>query len=106
MKKVFISQPMAGRSEKEIKAERLAVMDELLKRYPGETFKIAETFSDKYKEDAARQDAGNVPLKYMGKCLWAMADADFAYFCQGWENARGCRIERLAAEAYGVPIVK
>ena len=28
-----------------------------------------------------------------------------AYFCKGWENARGCRIEHDAAVAYGLDII-
>lgn len=28
-----------------------------------------------------------------------------AYFCKGWENARGCRIEHDAAKAYGLEII-
>lgn len=28
-----------------------------------------------------------------------------AYFCKGWENTRGCRIEHEAAKAYGLEII-
>lgn len=28
-----------------------------------------------------------------------------AYFCKGWENARGCRIEHDAAVAYGLEVL-
>ena len=28
-----------------------------------------------------------------------------AYFCKGWENARGCRIEHAAAVAYGLEVL-
>ena len=28
-----------------------------------------------------------------------------AYFCKGWEKARGCRIEHEAATAYGLTIL-
>lgn len=28
-----------------------------------------------------------------------------AYFCKGWEKARGCRIEHEAAKAYGLEII-
>lgn len=28
-----------------------------------------------------------------------------AYFCKGWESARGCRIEHEVAKAYGLKIL-
>ncbi len=28
-----------------------------------------------------------------------------AYFCKGWEDARGCRIEHDAAVAYGLEVL-
>lgn len=28
-----------------------------------------------------------------------------AYFCKGWEKARGCKIEHDAAVAYGLEII-
>ena len=34
-----------------------------------------------------------------------MADADAVIFAPGWRDARGCRVERLAAAEYGVPII-
>ena len=34
-----------------------------------------------------------------------MSKCHAAYFCKGWENARGCRIEHDAAIAYGLKII-
>ena len=34
-----------------------------------------------------------------------MSLCDAAYFCKGWENARGCRLEHDAAVAYGLEII-
>ena len=30
-----------------------------------------------------------------------MSKCNAVYFCKGWENARGCRIEHETAKAYG-----
>ena len=30
---------------------------------------------------------------------------DFLWFCEGWEQARGCKIENLCAREYGIPII-
>ena len=30
-----------------------------------------------------------------------MSECDTVYFCKGWENARGCKIEHEVAKSYG-----
>ena len=34
-----------------------------------------------------------------------MSRCNAVYFCKGWENARGCKIEHDAAVAYGLKII-
>jgi hypothetical protein len=34
-----------------------------------------------------------------------LADADIAYFVKDWHEARGCKIERICAMAYGIQII-
>lgn len=34
-----------------------------------------------------------------------LADADIAFFANGWDKARGCKIERICAISYGIKIV-
>ena len=43
-----------------------------------------------------------IPLCFLAKSLENMSLCHAAYFCKGWENARGCRIEHDAAVAYGL----
>ena len=31
--------------------------------------------------------------------------SEAVYFCKGWENARGCKLEHAVAEAYGLTII-
>lgn len=38
--------------------------------------------------------------------LQELAEADAVIFAPGWETARGCRMEHLAAEEYGIRIVE
>ena len=45
----------------------------------------------------------NPPMWYLGASIQLMSKADVAYFCRGWNDARGCKIEFECAEAYGVP---
>ena len=45
------------------------------------------------------------PLWFLGKSLELLSTADIAYFADGWENARGCKIEHECAIQYGIKII-
>ncbi len=47
----------------------------------------------------------NNPLYYLAKSLEIMSKCDAVYFCKGWKQARGCKIEHEAAKAYGLKII-
>lgn len=47
-----------------------------------------------------------IPLCFLAKSLENMSLCHAAYFCTGWENARGCRIEHDAAVAYGLEVIE
>ena len=99
MKKVFISQPMNGKTNEEILEQReiaLAAAEHFL----NEPVEEIKSFFEDYNPIT-----GCVPLKYLAKSLELLADADVAYFAPGWESARGCKIERACAEAYGINII-
>lgn len=97
MKKLFISQPMNGRNEQEIKAER-----KHFEKHAFDFFGCDEVINS-YFEDYNPEN-GCIPLKYLAKSIEMLADADVAVFCKGWENARGCRIEHECAVAYGIHV--
>ncbi len=96
MKKVMISQPMKGRSNEEIIAEREPIVKELLK-------KGYETINTVFAESP--EEAQNAPVWYLSKSIEAMSTVDAVYFMDGWEEARGCKLERQIAEAYGITIL-
>nr|DAR49013.1 MAG TPA: N-deoxyribosyltransferase [Caudoviricetes sp.] len=97
MKKVFISQPMRGKTETEILAERNRIIEEI-QNLIGD-HEVLDTYFDDFGECSK-------PLQYLAKSLWMLADADCAYFASGWHGARGCRIEHDSAVAYDVEILK
>lgn len=99
MTKVFISQPMKGRTEQEILEERADLLSIAKEKYPD-----AELI-DSYFEDY-NPTSGNIGLKYLAKSLELLADADVAYFAKGWHKARGCTIENQCAMAYGIDRVE
>ena len=104
MKKAMISQPMAGKTEAEIIETRNRAI-EVLER---EGYEIVNTlFTDEWYSNDAMKARGvvQIPLCFLAKSLENMSLCHAAYFCKGWENARGCKIEHDAAKAYGLKII-
>lgn len=103
-KKAMLSQPMAGRTEEEIVAARnkaMAVLEEA-------GYHVVNTlFTDDWYRKDAMEERGveQIPLQFLAKSLENMSLCHAAYFCKGWENARGCRIEHEAAVQYGLEII-
>lgn len=94
MKKLFISQPMRGKSEEDILAERSDAI-QAAKDVLGEDIEVIDSYFKNRPFDAK-------PLWCLGKSIELMATADIVYFAKGWEDARGCRIEHDCALAYGI----
>lgn len=92
MKKIFISQPMKGKTDEEILAER---------EYAVRT--AVDLLSEEVEViDSFFQGTDLRPLECLGESLKLLAKADIAYFAPGWNKARGCLIEHECCEAYGV----
>ena len=98
MKRIFISQPMAGKSDREITAERQEIIDLIVKQQ-GEDIEIIDSFIEGAPYKAK-------PLWFLGKSLELLSTADAAFFAAGWDKARGCRIEHAAAVEYGIEIIR
>lgn len=96
--KVFISQPMKDKTDKQIKEERQKAIN-LIKAKYNEDVEIIDSFFENAPHDAK-------PLWFLGKSLELLADADVAYFCKDWEKYRGCRIENICAKEYGIEVVE
>lgn len=104
MKKAMLSQPMAGKTEEEIVETRNRAI-EVLNR---EGYEIVNTlFTDEWYSKDAMKERGvvKIPLCFVAKSLENMSLCHAVYFCKGWENARGCKIEHDAAKAYGLEII-
>lgn len=97
MKKLFISQPMRGKTSEEILAVRQKAI-ESAERNLGEKVEVIDSFFMDAPVEAN-------PLWYLAKSLELLATADVAYFAKGWEQYRGCRIENTCAVEYGIELV-
>lgn len=104
MKKAMLSQPMAGKTEKEIVETRERAIAALKER----GYEIVNTlFTDEWYSNEAMKERGvvQIPLCFLAKSLENMSLCHAVYFCAGWENARGCRIEHETAMAYGLEVL-
>ena len=98
MKKLFISQPMKGKSDEEILRERKRAI-QCAERQLNEPVEVIDSFFQSAPADAK-------PLWFLGKSLELLSTADIAYFAKGWEDARGCRIEYQCAIEYGIEVIE
>lgn len=99
MKKLFISQPMRGKTDEEILAVRERAI-ESAERNLGEKVEVIDSFFQNVPEVESK------PLWCLGKSLMLMADADVVYFAKDWENYRGCCIENTCACEYGFDVIE
>ena len=103
-KKAMLSQPMAGKTDEEIVATR----EKAIAALKDKGYEIVNTlFTDEWYSKEKMQERGvvQIPLCLLAKSLENMSLCHAAYFCKGWEKARGCRIEHEAAVAYGLEII-
>ena len=98
--RLFISQPMRGKSDEEIESEREDLIAIAKAVYAGRG--EAEVIDSFFKGGLDVPAGAKAPLYYLSKSLELLATADVAIFAKDWREARGCRIEHECADGYGV----
>lgn len=96
MKKLFVSVPMKGRTEEEIKAS-IQKMKKIAEIYEGEELELI----DSYIEDNPPKDSQQA-IWFLGESLKKLAKADlFIGVMEGYDWS-GCYIENEVAGRYGI----
>ena len=94
--RVMISQPMANRTEEDIRSER----KDIIEKFNNMHIEVIDTiFTEEPPENC------NEAVYYLGKSIEAMKDIDALYMDDDWREARGCRIEHMVAKEYGIKIL-
>ena len=88
---------MRGKTDDEIKQERQSIIDTCVREY-GNDIEIIDSFFAEGPHDTK-------PAWLLGKSIELLSTADAVYFADGWNNARGCRIEHQVAVDYGIKII-
>lgn len=96
MIRLFISQPMRDKTDEEIKAEREQAVRVVKDYIPDTEIEVIDSFFESAPHDAA-------PAWFLGKSIELLSGANAAYFCNGWDQYRGCKIEHTVCREYGIP---
>lgn len=94
--KLYISQPMHGKSMNDILTERKRLVTEAAAALHTDDILVLDTLFINHDK---------TPLEMLGRCLEKMAEADAVIFALGWRDARGCQVEHLAASEYDLKII-
>lgn len=89
--KIMISQPMRGKTEEQIRKER----EEIIEILEQQGHEVIDTVFDDFPKGK------DTPLHYLAKSIEFLANVDCLVCMQGWEKARGCKIEEQCAREYG-----
>lgn len=98
MKKVFLSQPFTGRTEKDIFMERNYV-----RTLAEKVLKDEVEIIDQYHQELARgQSRGWLMINDLKMIL----QADYVIFAPGWKKSSGCRMEMEFCKKYAIQYVQ
>lgn len=93
--KIFLSQPMRGKTHEEILSNIREVQEFLTKYLDSTNVEIIESY--------APENKNKEPLVALGDSIKKLAQADLAVFLDDWDQYRGCIIEYHTAKIYEVP---
>ena len=96
--KLFVSCPMKGRTEENIK-KSFEVMQRVAETYTGESLQVINPYEpNEFESDAER-------IRSLGGSLKLMAEADYFITCENYFEYRGCSVENKVAGLYGLKII-
>lgn len=91
--KVMISLPMNGHSDEDVR-KRIQLLTEKFSKLH---IDVVDSFITEEKE------CNHPNVYYLGRTIMQfLSDVDAVYFDNGWNNARGCRIEHEVCKQYGI----
>ena len=93
--KLFISCPMKGRTEENIR-KSFEVMQRVAEAYTGEALEVVNSYEPKdFKSDTER-------IRSLGESIKLMAEANYFITFENYFGYRGCSVENQIAAVYGL----
>ena len=99
MEKIFISQPINGKTKEEIQEARMKAIQEIVTNV-NEQAVILDSWINEEPPSGV-----NPGIWYLGKSLETLSKADYIYMVDGWEDYRGCVFEHDIALEYGLTVI-
>lgn len=96
-KKLFISCPMNGRTDENIK-NSMEKMHKLAEIIFGEELEVIDSFIEENPPVGCK----NIPMWYLSKAIEKMVDADYFIGVRYWDAFKGCAAEVDIARNYGI----
>lgn len=101
--KVFISQPMSGLPDEEVAKVRDQAIEEIKNIYQFfERNNQLEIVSTTFTRDDEVIPENPSRLWWLGRAIQMLEGVDIIYFCKGWENSKGCKVEKLVATEHNI----
>lgn len=100
-KKIFVSIPMRGREQYEIK-ERMQRLFKLASAYLDEECELIDSLNPVYTEELQNNNVVDVAPLYLGASIKLLSQADLVIFDKDWMAAEGCRIEKQVCDTYRI----
>lgn len=95
--KVYISIPITGLDYDTQKAKA--------DKYAKNIFEMGHDYFNPFSVPAPHDIApGKETAYYMGVDVMQLLLCDAVYMAKGWENSKGCKVEKFVAETYGIPV--
>ena len=109
MTKVFISQPMTGFTEEDILFKRQIEKTKIRMAY-GDDVEFADNYIPediRYREElrTSYTNKYNWDIHWISEAIKCMADCDILWLTEGWQDSKGCNIEREVADTYGIEVL-
>ena len=104
--KIFFSMPFKGRTEDQITEETKKMYKRFLYQYRSSFF--SKDSEDKFITNwdyTAAADCKNARANQIGEAIKRMSDCDIVLFHPDWRFAKGCEVEHLMCEIYGIPYI-
>lgn len=95
--KIFISQPMYGKTDDTIMKERSLCMQYIREQMPNKELHFIDSFT---KPD----DIVGNRIKMLGHSIMMLGDADLCVFLPGWTQSPGCLVEFDVCSRYNIPV--
>lgn len=100
MKKLFISVPMNGRSEEDIK-KSMKKMHEAAEVLIGEELEVIQSYVEHTPPENVKKE-----VWYIGQSIQKLSEADYiAVVDDIWWDYYGCRAEHNIAQDYDIPLI-